>query len=107
MTQVVTLPASFVDYADTLRSDSARGRFYHELCVYVLTGKEPDFTGALAVWFETVRSSAQFYHENGTRFFYKNGTENKRKPAPKTEEKAAAEEIPPSKIPPVNSLLSN
>lgn len=106
MTSVVTLPAAFVKYAETLRSDAARGRFYHELCVYCLTGKEPDFTGALAVWFETVRSSAQFYHENGTRFFAINGTKNERKRTPESEEKTQEQEIPASKTQPAASLLS-
>ena len=103
MTSVVTLPAAFVKYAETLRSDAARGRFYHELCVYCLTGKEPDFTGALAVWFETVRSSAQFYHENGTRFFTINGG----KRAPKPEEKTPFDDFPPSSPPPATPLLNN
>ena len=107
MTSVVTFPAAFVKYAETLRSDAARGRFYHELCLYFLTGREPNFTGALAAWFETVKGAVQFFHKNGAHFPGRNGTENKEKSAPENGEKTQDPEIPASKPLPFAPLLSD
>lgn len=55
--EAVTIFRTWVDVADTLPSDEARGRLYHAICRYALYGEEPQLDGALNAYFTLMRPS--------------------------------------------------
>lgn len=55
--EAVTVFRTWVDVADALPSDEARGRLYHAICRYALYGEEPQLDGALNAYFTLMRPS--------------------------------------------------
>lgn len=55
--ETVTVFRTWIDLAETLKTDAERGRLYHAICRYALIGERPTLEGALASFFELMRPS--------------------------------------------------
>lgn len=57
MSETVTIFRSWVEIAEALPSDAARGRLYHAICRYALDGKQPALDGVLKSYFTLMQPS--------------------------------------------------
>ena len=53
--QTVTIFRNWVELAADLPSDKERGQFYHAVCLYALSGEEPELSGILKHYFTLIR----------------------------------------------------